>query len=70
METTYIHEINSIACNNGELYLGYDNSTLVFNTDTLFRDLPIIIELVCKENKKEQERIMQQLKESLILTTK
>jgi hypothetical protein len=66
MKTTYIHEINSIACNNGELYLGYDdNSTLVFNTDTLFRDLPIIIDMVCKENKKEQKRIVKQLKISL-----
>ena len=65
MKTTYIHEINSIACNNGELYLGYDNSTLIFNTDTLFKDLHIIIDMVSKENKKEQKRILKQLKTSL-----
>ena len=72
MDTTYIQEINTLHASNGELYIGYgdDNEHIVFNTDTLFKDLPSIIEMVCKENKKEQERIMQQLKESLILTTK
>lgn len=66
MKTTYIHEINTLHASNGELYIGYgdDNEHLVFNTDTLFRDLPIIVELACKENKKEQQRILQQLKES------
>ncbi len=67
METTYIHEINSLQASNGELYIGYgdNNEHLVFNTDTLFRDLPTIIDMVCKENKKEQERILHQLKVSL-----
>ena len=65
METTYIHEIDSIACNNGELYLSKGGTTVVFNTDALYRDLPTIIEMVCKENKKEQERILHQLKISL-----
>ena len=66
-KTTYIHEINTLHASNGELYLGYgdDNDHLVINTDTLFRDLPAIIEMVCKENKKEQERIIHQLKISL-----
>ncbi len=67
METTYIHEINTLHASNGELYIGYgdNNEHLVFNTDTLFRDLPTIIDMVCKENKKEQERILHQLKVSL-----
>ena len=67
METTYIHEINTLHASNGELYLGYgdNNEHIIFNTDTLFRDLPTIIEMVCKENKKEQERIIHQLKISL-----
>ena len=65
MATIYIHEIDSIACNNSELYLSNNNNTVVFNTATLFRDLPTIIEMVCKENKKEQERILHQLKISL-----
>lgn len=53
METTYIHEINTLHASNGELYIGYgdDNNHIVFNTDTLFKDLPSIIEMVCKENK-------------------
>lgn len=67
METTYIHEINTLHASNGELYIGYgdDNNHIVFNADTLFKDLPSIIEMVCKENKKEQERIVHQLKISL-----
>ena len=66
METTYIHEISTIHASNGELYIGYgDNNHIVFNTDTLFKDLPSIVEMVCKENKKEQERIIHQLKISL-----
>ena len=67
METTYIHEINTLHASNGELYIGYGdyNNHIVFNTDTLFKDLPSIIEMVCKENKKEQERIIHQLKISL-----
>ena len=66
-ETTYIHEINTLHASNGELYIGYgdDNEHIVFNTDTLFKDLPSIIEMVCKENNKEQQRIIQQLKTSL-----
>ena len=65
MKSIYIHEIESIACNNNELYLSYNNTTLVFNTDTLYKDLPTIIDMVCKENKKEQERILQELNMSL-----
>ncbi len=66
MDFKYIHEINSIACNDGELYLSYgDNTTLVFNTDTLYKDLPTIINMVCKENKKEQEQTLQDIKKSL-----
>lgn len=66
-KTTYINEINTLHASNGELYLGYgnDNDHIIINTDTLFRDLPTIIEMVCKENKKEQERIIHQLKISL-----
>lgn len=75
MENRYIHEISSLHCSNGELHISYgdDNwekgnyvqKTLVFNTDTLFRDLPTIVRLVCKENKKEQEQIMNELNKAI-----
>ncbi len=65
MKYKYINDIDSIACNKGELYLTYDNETLVFNTDTLYKDLHIIINMVCKENKKQQEQTLQDIKESL-----
>ena len=63
MDTEYIHEINSIQASDGEIYMSYENDkTLVFNVINLFKDLPNIIDLVCKENKKEQERILLELK--------
>jgi len=65
MKYKYIHDIDSIACNKGELYLTYDNETLVFNTDTLYKDLHIIVDLVIKENDKSQKLYSEQLKETL-----
>lgn len=67
MKTTYIHEINTLHASSGELYIGYgdDNNHIVFNTDTLFKDLPSIIEMVCKENQKQQQRTLLELKGSL-----
>ncbi len=65
MKYKYINEINSIACNNGELYLSNNKTTLVFNTDTLYKDLHIIVDLVIKENDKSQKLYAEQLKETL-----
>jgi hypothetical protein len=65
MKTTYIHEINSIACSNGELYLSSNKTTLIFNTDSLYKDLHIIVDLVIKENSKSQKIYAEQLKETL-----
>lgn len=65
MKYKYINEIDSIACNNGELYLSYDNTTLIFNTDSLYKDLHIIVDLVIKENSKSQKLYAEQLKETL-----
>ena len=63
MKTEYIHEINTIQAFDGELYISYDNDkALVFNINNLFMDIPYIVHLVCKENKKEQERILLELK--------
>ena len=53
---TYIYETDTLWCSDGELYIGYnDNKTLVMNVDQLFRDLPSIIRMVTKEQKKQQE---------------
>ena len=64
---TYIYETDSLWCGDGELYFGYnDDKTLVMNVDQLFRDLPSIINMVTKEQKKMQEMHLKMIKEALI----
>ncbi len=44
---TYIHETHHLHCSDGEMHIGYgdvDNEKwLVYNIDSLFKDLPFII---------------------------
>ena len=64
---TYIYDTDSLWCSDGELYIGYnDNKTLVMNVDQLFRDLPSIISMVTKEQKKMQEMHLEMIKEALV----
>jgi len=64
---TYVHEIHTLQCSNGELYLGYGDKDecLVINVDTFYKDLPSIISMVTKENTKQQKMYTNLLKESL-----
>jgi len=63
---TYIGETDSLNCLDGELYIGYDdNKTLVMEVDQLFRDLPSIISMVTKEQKKMQEMHLKMIKQAL-----
>ena len=64
MEITYIHGIDSICANDGELMLSYDNNMIVINTDALYKDLHILIDMVCRENDKQQDIYKQLIKES------
>ena len=59
----YVHETHSIGCSDGELYLSHEGGTIVFNVTTLFADLPSIVRMVVEEQKKEQERTLNSLKE-------
>ena len=62
---TYIGETDSLHCSDGELYIGYDdNKTLVMEVDQLFRDLPSIINMVTKEQKKMQQMHLEMIKEA------
>ena len=62
---TYIYETDTLWCRDGELYFGYnDDKTLVMNVDQLFRDLPSIISMVTKEQKKEQKMHLKMIKEA------
>ena len=66
---TYIGETNTLYCSDGELYIGYghnDDKTLVMNVDQLFRDLPSIISMVTKEQKKMQQMHLEMIKEALV----
>tara|TARA_R110000824_G_scaffold110384_1_gene258351 strand:- start:458 stop:733 length:276 start_codon:yes stop_codon:yes gene_type:complete len=65
---SYIHQTNSLYCSNGELHICYgleDENELVFNVNSLFEDLPFIINQVCKEQKKEQSAILDRIKQEL-----
>ena len=63
---TYIYDTHTLWCSDGELYFGYnDDKTLVMDVDQLFRDLPSIISMVTKEQKKMQEMHLKMIKEAL-----
>ena len=65
---TYVGETQTLYCNDGELYIYYDNEekTLVMDIDQLYKDLPFIINQVCKEQKKMQEMHLEMIKEALV----
>ncbi len=65
---TYVYETTSLHCNDGEFYMYYgDDKCVVFNVETLFKDLPFMISQVVKEQAKMQkwhlDRLKQELKE-------
>lgn len=63
---TYIYDTDTLWCSDGELYFGYNNDkTLVMNVDQLFRDLPSIIRMVTKEQKKMQQMHLKMIKDTL-----
>ena len=63
---TYIGETQGLCCDDGELYIDYDNDKrLVMDVNQLFRDLPSIISMVTKEQKKMQEMYLEMIKEAL-----
>ena len=60
---TYIGQTDTLHCSDGELYFGYDDDkTLVMEVDQLFRDLPSIISMVTKEQKKMQQMHLEMIK--------
>lgn len=64
---TYVHETIQLHCNDGELYIYYDNDKcVVFNVEQLYKDLPFIVTQVVKEQQKMQTWHLDNLKESLM----
>jgi len=69
-QNTYIHETNHLYCQDGEMYIsfgdvGKNERWLVWNTDSLYKDLHFIINQVVKENKKMQKMYLDNIKEEL-----
>jgi predicted RNase H-like nuclease (RuvC/YqgF family) len=68
-QNTYIHETHHLYCQDGELHIYYgdveNDNLLVWNTDSLFKDLPFIINQVVKQNKKMQKMYLNNIKEEL-----
>jgi len=66
LKNTYVYDTDTLWCRDGELYIGYnDDKMLVMNVDQLFRDLPSIIKMVTKEQKKMQKMHHKMIKETL-----
>jgi hypothetical protein len=61
MDYTYIHETDTIFELNGELHLISDEKTVVFNCESLFNDLPIIIDKVLKARTETDKRIKKEI---------
>ena len=65
----YIPETHCLSCSNGELYIDGDFGQLVWNCETLFTDLPHIIEMVYKAREETNVRIKEQIEEITRLVT-
>jgi len=64
-KNVYIHETECLSCSNGELYITGEDFEIVWNTETLFTDLPYIIKMVFASREETNKRIKDQLKEQL-----
>ena len=63
---TYVYDTHTLHCANGELYIGYGTDrNLVIEINTIYNDLPFLISEVCKEQKKNQDDILDRIKDSL-----
>jgi len=58
----YVHETESFSENNGELIISGENFDIIWNCETLFTDLPLIMELVLESREKTDQSVKEQLK--------
>jgi hypothetical protein len=65
----YIAETHTLSCSNGELYVDGDFGQLVWNCETLFTDLPHIVEMVYKARIERDKRVKEQIEEITRLIT-
>jgi len=66
--SVYVHEVHTLHCSNGELYMDYGSlnnecKSVVFNISSLFNDLPCIVDIVCQEHKKQTQDVIDRIKQ-------
>jgi hypothetical protein len=64
-QNVYVHETQALFVDCGELHLITENHSIVFNCDTLFLDLPTIVELTMQGRNEQRKLTIDQLKETL-----
>tara|TARA_R110000782_G_scaffold59905_1_gene124105 strand:+ start:126 stop:335 length:210 start_codon:yes stop_codon:yes gene_type:complete len=57
----YVHEIQTIWADSGELHLECEQGSIVFNMQTLFNDLPAILSLCIEEQEKNKKEILKEI---------
>ena len=70
MKYTYLPDTHTIFEANGELHLVSENRTVIIDCETLYTDLPFIIELVLKSRQKRTELIEKELIQVITQKTK
>jgi len=70
MKYTYLPDTHTIFESNGELHLVSNNRTVIIDCETLYPDLPFIIELVLKARVEKTEFIEKQLTQLITKKTK
>ncbi len=56
MKVNYIHDIQTLSARDGEVYIETDNEMLIFNAETLYRDLATVVKLTL-EQKYEMDKL-------------
>jgi len=62
----YVHETHSMSMSNGELYLDGEFGTIVWNCETLFLDLPHIVDYALKARTTTDEQVKSQIKSQIV----
>ena len=70
MKYTYLPDTHTIFEANGELHLVSENRTVIIDCETLYNDLPFIIELVLKAREERTELIEKELIQVITQKTK
>ena len=65
MKNTYLHETHTIYATDNELHLINDAQTIVININTFIHDLPSIIYLCKRENKKSNKELYKRIENAL-----